>query len=65
MPTKDQENEMLVEAFEKSEAGVADLMALYETVEDVYRQASASIRDTPSSYASDSTDITSLHAHLG
>lgn len=65
MPTKDQENEVLVEEFEDSEAGVADLMALYETVEDVYKQASASISDTPSSYASDSTDITGSYAHLG
>ena len=65
MPTKDQENEALVEAFEESEAGVADLVALYESVEDVYKQASASIRDTPNSYASDSTDITGSYAHLG
>ena len=65
MPTKDQENEMLTTSFEESEAGVANLVVFYETVEDVYRQASASIRDTPSSYASDSTDVTGSYAHLG
>ncbi len=65
MPTKDQENERLVETFEEGEAGVAELAALYEAVEDVYRQASASVPDVTSSYASDSTDITGSHAHLG
>ena len=65
MPNKDQQNEKLVESFEENEAGVADLVELYEAVEDVYRQASASVPDVPSSYASDSTDITGSYAHLG
>ena len=65
MPTKDQENEKLIETYEECEAGVADLVVFYESVEDVYRQASASIRETPSSYASDSTDVTGPYANLG
>ena len=65
MPTKDQENELLIETLEKGEAGVADMVVFYESVEAVYRQASASLQETPSSYASDSTNLTGSHANLG
>ena len=65
MPTKDQEKETLAQDFAQNEAGVADLMAFYERVEEVYQRASASIQETPDSYVSDSTDVSRLNAYLG
>ena len=65
MPTKDQENETLIEAFEDREAGVAEMVDFYEAVEEVYRQASASLQENPSSYTSDSTNSSGSCATLG
>ena len=65
MMTKDQEMESLADAFEENEAGVADLMELYERVESVYAQASASISDHQAVYTSDSTNIARSNAHVG
>ena len=65
--TIDQEREMLVGEFEDREAGVADLMELYERIENVYVRASASAPDTEVAYTSDSTNIAveRADAHLG
>lgn len=42
MTTQDQISEAMQDEFENREAGVADLMKLYEKVESIYVQASAS-----------------------
>ena len=65
--TIDQEREMLEGEFEDREAGVADLMELYEKIENVYVRASASAPDTEVVYTSDSTNIAleRADAHLG
>ena len=65
--TIDQEREMLEGEFEDREAGVADLMELYEKIENVYVRASASAPDTEVVYTSDSTNISveRADAHLG
>ncbi len=66
MTTKDQERESLVDEFENREAGVADLMELYERIENVYVQASASVPDSEIVYTSDSTNIDGrVDAHMG
>ena len=64
--TKDQERELLLGGFEDREAGVADLMELYERIEDVYVRASASAPESEVVYTSDSTNIVErADAHLG
>lgn len=64
--TKDEEKETLVGSFEYREAGVADLMELYEKIEDVYVRASASAVESEVAYASNSTNIAArADAHLG
>ncbi len=65
MTAKDQEMEELVAALEERDAGVADLMALYKRVEDIYIQASASLSDSNAVYTSDSTNIVRSNAYLG
>ena len=62
---KDQEKEALVMDFEEREAGVADLMELYERVEAVYDQASASAVDSEFVYTSDSTSKGRAVADVG
>ena len=65
MTTQEQELESLRDEFENKEAGVADLMQLYEKVEGIYIQASASMPESEFVYASNSTDVVNLGAHLG
>ena len=64
--TEDQERELLVGGFEGREAGVADLMELYQRIEGVYVRASASAPGSEVVYTSDSTNIVErVDAHLG
>ena len=57
MTTQDQISEAMQEEFESREAGVADLMKLYEKVESIYVQASASTAyPYGRPYTSDSTN---------
>ncbi len=65
MQTKDLEKDALTESFVENEAGVADMIELYERIESVYVKASEAVYDAPVTYTSDSTNITSPHAHLG
>ena len=65
MATKDQELESIGSEMERRETGVADLMELYEKVEDVYVRASASIADSRVTYTSDSTNVVEPHAYIG
>ena len=65
MTTRDQELESLRYEFENREAGVADLMELYEKVEDVYVQAAASLSDIEAVHTSNSTNMVKADAYLG
>ena len=65
MTTRDQELESLREEFENKEAGVADLMKLYERVEGIYVKASASMTESEVSHTSNSTDVVKPVAHWG
>ena len=65
MSTSEHELEYLREEFEKREAGVAELMELYEKVERVYAEAAASMTENEGVYTSDSTDVVKPVAHLG
>ncbi len=57
MTSPDEEKESLVAEFEEREAGVGDLMELYDLVEAVYVAASASLGDSQVGYTSDSTNL--------
>ena len=62
MTTQDQISEAMQEEFEIREAGVADLMKLYEKVESIYVQASASnAYPYGRVYTSDSTNCQPQH----
>ena len=65
MITRDQELESLWHEFENREAGVADLMELYEKVEDVYVQAAASMSESEAVHTSNSTNMVKTDAYLG
>lgn len=65
MITRDQELESLWHEFENREAGVADLMELYEKVEDIYVQAAASMSESEAVYTSNSTNMVKTDAYLG
>lgn len=66
MTTQDQISEAMQEEFESREAGVADLMKLYEKVESIYVQASASnAYPYGRVYTSDSTNMTRSDVNLG
>ena len=66
MATLDQEKESLQEELEDREAGVADLMELYEKIEGIYVRASASMMESETVRTSDSTDVArGSVAHLG
>ena len=61
----DDQFESLSETIGASEAGVAELMELYEHVEAVYVKASASISESDVAYTLDSTDAAKVNAYLG
>ena len=63
--TNDQESESLQETYGAREAGVADLLELYEKVEAIYVQASASISESEVTFTLDSTDVPRGNANLG
>ena len=65
MSTKEEERGEMTATFEENEPGVADMMVLYERVEEVYVKASASTYDSPISYISDSTNLANFDANLG
>ncbi len=52
-------------AFEEAEAGVAELMEYYETVEGIYLAASSSVYTNEVVYTSDTTDLGAYYAHMG
>ena len=57
MVARKQESELLDAMSKEQEAGVADLLELYERIEDIYIQASASIPESAVIYTSDSTNV--------
>ena len=59
------EKQSMQDEFEKREAGVADLMELYEKVAPIYARAAAAIAESQLDYTSDSTDIRKADAYLG
>lgn len=59
------EKQSMQDEFEKREAGVAELMELYEKVAPIYARAAAAIAERPLDYTSDSTDIRRADAYLG
>ena len=61
----DHKSESLPETIGASEAGVAELLELYEQVEVVYVKASASISESDVAYTLDSTDAARVNAYLG
>ncbi|MCY4113445.1 MAG: hypothetical protein OXG33_05815 [Chloroflexi bacterium] len=61
----EQELELLKGRFEKREAGVTELMELYEKTEAIYVQASVSISNTETIYTVDSTNSSSGDAYMG
>ena len=65
MTIQERENERLQGEFERREAGVADMMELYDKVEAVYVRASASIVESDTVYTSDSTNGVRRNAYLG
>ena len=62
---QEQEIESLRAAFCEAEAGVAELMEYYDTVEGIYMEASASMYAHEVVYATDTTDIGAYYAHMG
>jgi len=56
MSTRDQENEVLMETLEKSEAGVADLFAFYVGVEAVYAASVQALEEGRTALASNTTN---------
>jgi len=54
MKTKDQELDSLI-SNQKKEAGVAELMELYERIDRVYSRAAAAVDTRESAHTSDST----------
>ena len=65
MTAKNQELQSIEAEFVVSEAGVTDLMDLYETIEDVYGRASVSMSGIHAVYTSNSTNIARADAYLG
>ena len=65
MTIQERESERLQGEFERREAGVADMMELYDKVEAVYVRASASIVESDAVYTSDSTNGVRRNAYLG
>lgn len=65
MTIQERESERLQGEFERREAGVADMMELYDKVEAVYVRASASIAESDAVYTSDSTNEMRRDAYLG
>ena len=65
MTAKNQELQSIEAEFVVSEAGVTDLMELYETIEDVYGRASVSMSGSGAVYTSNSTNIARIDAYLG
>ena len=65
MTAKNQELQSIEAEFVVSEAGVTDLMELYETIEDVYGRASVSMSGICAVYTSNSTNIARIDAYLG
>lgn len=65
MTAKNQELQSIEAEFVVSEAGVTDLMELYETIEDVYGRASVSMSGIHAVYTSNSTNIARIDAYLG
>ena len=66
MTTKEQDLKTIRAEFEGREAGVADLMELYERIEGVYAQASAATLPVDVTKTSNSTNhIGTRDAHLG
>ena len=65
MTSREHELDLLREELENKEAGVADLMKLYEKVEGIYVQASASMSDSEVVYTMDSTSTVRVDAYLG
>ena len=61
----DSEKQSMQDEFEKREAGVAEMMELYEKVAPVYARAAAAIAERHPVYTSDSTDIRRVDAYLG
>ena len=65
MTTKDQQTESVQVPARDQEAGVADLLELYQRIENIYVQASASMSERELVYTSDSTNRAKTNAHLG
>ena len=65
MSTREHELASLREEFENREAGVAELMELYEKVEDIYVHAAATIPEGEVISTSDSTSMVMADAYLG
>ncbi len=65
MSIKEEERVEMTTTFQENEPGVADMMVLYERVEEVYVKASASTYDAPISYISDSANLVNFDANLG
>ena len=65
MTTKDQQIESVQVPARDQEAGVADLLELYQRIENIYVQASASMSERELVYTSDSTNRAKPNAHLG
>lgn len=59
------EKQSIQDEFEEREAGVAEMMELYEKVAPIYARAAAAIAETPLDYTSDSTNRGRPYAHLG
>ena len=62
---QEQEMESLKAAYREREAGVAELMEFYDSVEEIYIEASASVYVNEVVYTSDSTNIGANDADVG
>ena len=62
---RQQELDSLGREFESREAGVAELMELYEKLEGIYAAASESLAEEQPSHTTDSTNAVSHSAYMG
>ena len=62
---KKQELQSIEDQFAVSEAGVTDLMDLYENIEDIYIRASVSMSGIDVVHTSNSTNSARANAYLG
>lgn len=65
MTANNQELQSILNKFAVPEAGVTDLMELYENIEDIYVRASDSMSGIDIVYTSNSTNSARTDAYLG